>query len=65
MAVLLGTSLDDLRTYDTRPAIDEVKRRAALDPAFGFALRRIANLSQDELRQIEQLLERQGKRGKK
>lgn len=61
MAEILRTSLEDLRAYDTRPAIDEVKRRAAFDPAFGFALRQLAGLPQEEIRKF---LEQQARRKK-
>lgn len=41
MARLLGTTADDLRSYDARPPVDELRRLAAADPAYGVAFRRI------------------------
>jgi len=43
IAKLLGTSPEDLSQYDTRPPVDELRRRAAEDPVFGLALRSLAN----------------------
>ncbi len=37
----LGTNLKDLRTYDTRPQVKEMKRRAEADPAYGVMLRKM------------------------
>lgn len=53
LAVALGTKVDDLEKYDTRPPIQELKRIAANDPAMGFALRKVV----DEGISSEQLLE--------
>src|ERR1043165_2189445 len=39
MAKHLSTTLDDLKSYDTRPTGEEVKRLASTDPAWGFAFR--------------------------
>lgn len=41
IAKALAANLDDLKHHDTRPAVDEIKRRALQDPKFGFAFRRI------------------------
>jgi transcriptional regulator with XRE-family HTH domain len=43
IAHVLGESVDDLRSYDSRPPIEELKRLAASDPTFGFALRKVAD----------------------
>src|SRR4051794_31395193 len=43
IAKLLGTSSEELSRYDTRPHVDELRRRAAEDPVFGLALRSLAN----------------------
>jgi transcriptional regulator with XRE-family HTH domain len=47
----LGTTLQELQEYDTRPTVEEFKRRIELDPKLGFAFRRLleANLSPEEL----------------
>jgi transcriptional regulator with XRE-family HTH domain len=51
IAHALGTLLDDLRTYDTRIPVDELKRLATSDPRFGFAFRKVIdkNISSQDL----------------
>src|SRR5260370_14876365 len=39
LAALLKTNLEDLRQYDARAPIQELKRRAATEPGYGIALR--------------------------
>jgi transcriptional regulator with XRE-family HTH domain len=41
MARVLGTTVEDLRRHDTRPPLDEIKRRSSANPAFGLAFRRV------------------------
>jgi transcriptional regulator with XRE-family HTH domain len=41
MARVLGTSVEDLRGYDSRPPVEELKRLSSEDPAFGFAFRKL------------------------
>lgn len=43
MAVLLSVAVEELEQYDSRAPVDEIKRRAASDPAFGFALRKLVD----------------------
>jgi transcriptional regulator with XRE-family HTH domain len=38
----LGTSVESLKQYDTRPPIEELKRMSAANPLLGVALRRVA-----------------------
>src|SRR2546423_11126202 len=40
MAKVLGTSLEDLRTYDLRPLVEDLKRLASSNPKYGLAFRR-------------------------
>ena len=47
IAKQLGTTKDELATYDTRPPISEIKRRASADPVFGVALRRMIDSDVD------------------
>lgn len=63
IAALLDTTLEDLKKYDARPPVQELKRIAASNPAMGFALRRVVDegVSPDELLEF---LKRHG-RGKK
>jgi transcriptional regulator with XRE-family HTH domain len=43
MAHVLGTPFEDLRKYDTRPPVEDLKRLATANPAFGLALRHIVD----------------------
>lgn len=51
IAQILGLPVADLRTLDTRPAVEEIRRLAASDPAYGFAFRQLVDrqLSPEEL----------------
>jgi transcriptional regulator with XRE-family HTH domain len=61
LATLLGTTTQDLRKYDARPPMQELKRLAASDPAMGFALRKVV----DGGVSAKDLLEFLNKRGEK
>jgi transcriptional regulator with XRE-family HTH domain len=41
MAKVLGTSLEDLKSYDTRPPVQDLKRLATENPAYGLAFRKM------------------------
>jgi transcriptional regulator with XRE-family HTH domain len=41
MARVLGTTVEELKRYDTRPPLDEIKRRTRANPALGLAFRRV------------------------
>src|SRR5262245_22112474 len=41
IARVLGTTVEELRRYDTRPPLEEIKRRSSTNPAFGLAFRRV------------------------
>lgn len=41
MARALGTTIEELRSHDARPPMEELKRKASADPAWGLALRRV------------------------
>src|SRR5260370_33277004 len=43
MARVLKTTLEDLRRYDTRPPVEDLKRLVTADPAYGLALRKIVD----------------------
>lgn len=63
LAAALGTTIEDLQSYDSRPPVDEMRRRAAENPAVGVALRRIAELPSDEVLKIAaQIRKRAGKK---
>src|SRR5579862_9643807 len=54
MAPTLGTTIADLKSYDTRPPVDELKRLSASDPTYGLALRKVVEkrLSAEELMKL-------------
>lgn len=37
----LDVKLEELENYDTRPPVEEIRRRVQADPAFGLALRKV------------------------
>lgn len=41
MARVLGTTVEDLRRHDTRPPVEDLKRLATSDPAYGLAFRKV------------------------
>uniref|UniRef100_E6PXT0 HTH cro/C1-type domain-containing protein n=1 Tax=mine drainage metagenome TaxID=410659 RepID=E6PXT0_9ZZZZ len=41
MAHVLGAKVEELKKYDSRPPVEEIKRLSASDPSFGFALRKV------------------------
>jgi transcriptional regulator with XRE-family HTH domain len=51
IAAVLQTSRQELSAYDTRPPLEEIKRKSQANPAYGFALRRLVreDVSSDEL----------------
>ena len=48
IAKKIRTSLEDLRSHDSRAPVDELRRMASSNPAFGFALRRVVDRIADE-----------------
>jgi transcriptional regulator with XRE-family HTH domain len=43
IAGLLRVSVKELKEHDSRPPVDELKRLSAINPAFGFALRKLVD----------------------
>jgi transcriptional regulator with XRE-family HTH domain len=41
LARALDTSFDDLKAYDMRPTVQDLKRLVTQNPAYGFALRKV------------------------
>lgn len=41
IALILDTKLEDLRQYDTRPTIEDLKRLTSSDPLYGVAFRKV------------------------
>lgn len=54
IARLLSTSVEDLRKYDTRPAMETIRRKSNADPVFGLAFRKLAesDLSAEDLLRV-------------
>lgn len=63
LARVLGTTVDDLKSFDSRPPVEDIKRRAALDPAWGMALRRFMDSSPDDIKKFVQEIEDKKKQG--
>jgi transcriptional regulator with XRE-family HTH domain len=63
MARILGVPVEELRKHDTRPPVEDLKRLATANPAYGLALRRIVEkrVSPEELMKLADK-ERPGKR---
>jgi len=51
MARVLETTVEKLKSHDMRAPVEELKRRAASDPVFGLALRKVLekDVSADQL----------------
>lgn len=60
----LDVTQDDLRSYDTRPAVEEIRRLAAENPKYGFAFRTLVEkrLSPEELMELVETRSRKKKR---
>ena len=54
MARALGTSLEDLRSYDTRPPIEDIRRLTNSDPEYALAFRTVIDkkISPKELKKF-------------
>lgn len=64
IAKVLGTTFDELKKLDNRPAVEEMKNKVMRDPRWGLAFRRVLdeNLTPDDLMD---LAKKKGSRGKK
>jgi transcriptional regulator with XRE-family HTH domain len=60
MAQVLGTTAEELRSYDSRAPVEDLKRMAISDPAYGLALRRMVHtkVTPDELMKLVDKAER-------
>ena len=59
----LGTTSEALDEYDTRPPLDEMKRKSYTNPAYGFALRRMVEedvSSEELLKMLDRLKKNRG-----
>lgn len=60
----LETSPEELRAHDARPPVDEIRRRSAQSPNYGFAMRRVVEegLSAEELEKaLDEILKKRRK----
>jgi len=63
IASILGTTAQALDEYDTRPPLDEMKRKSHTNPAYGFALRRMVEEdvgSEELLKMLDRLKKKRG-----
>lgn len=51
MAHVLRTTVEDLKSYDTRPPVEELKKLTSENPAYGLAFRKLvgSDVSPEEL----------------
>lgn len=51
LAKALDTTVEDLKQYDLRPPVEEIKKQMQVDPQLGFALRKLVDkkVSSDEI----------------
>ena len=54
MAVALDVTVDELRQFDSRPPVEDMKRMAEANPAYGFALRKMVekNITPEEIEKL-------------
>ncbi len=54
IAMELAVEIENLRDYDARPPLDEIRRLSTLNPSYGIAFRKIVErqFSPDELLEI-------------
>ena len=65
MARILGTTADELKKFDSRPPVKELKQLSTADPAFGLAIRKLIDMevsSQDLLKFLDRQSDRQGRK---
>lgn len=61
IAKALASSVNELKKYDSRPPLEEIKKLTEFDPNYGFALRKLVdkNVSSEEI--IEFVEKKKGK----
>ena len=54
MAQILDVTVEHLREYDSRPPVEDMKRMAEANPAYGFALRKMVerNITPEEIEKL-------------
>jgi len=64
MAHVLDVRVEELKKYDSRPPVEDLKRLAASDRSFGFALRRVVE-KQITAEELHHLVNRSEQKKKK
>jgi len=56
IAHVLGVSVDELTKHDSRAPVEDMKRLSEVDPAFGFALRKLVekNVTAEDILKLTQ-----------
>ncbi len=64
MAQILETTLEELRAFDTRAPVEDIKRLSNEDPAYGLALRRVISekVTPEELIRLAESKSKRAKR---
>lgn len=52
IAAELDTSVEALKQFDTRPPVEEMKRKAAQNPDLGVLFRKMVDLPPEEIRKL-------------
>lgn len=65
IAKALGTSAADLKEHDTRPPVDDIRKRTQSDPTYAYALRKVLEAGKSSEQLLEMVKEHERKRGKK
>lgn len=65
IAKALGTSAEALKQYDTRPPLEDVRKRTQSDPQFAYMLRRVLESGKSSQELLDIVAEIDRKRGKK
>jgi transcriptional regulator with XRE-family HTH domain len=62
IARVLQVDLEELRAHDTRPPVEEMKKRIAADPRYAFAFRTVINNRNITPDELLELAKRKGRR---
>jgi len=63
LAQCLETTVEDLKNYDTRPPVEDIKRLASSDPLYGIAFRKVID-GRISAKKLIDLLEKEAKEKK-
>lgn len=64
IANILGTTMEDLQEYDTRPPVEDIKRLSISDPLYGIAFRKVVE-EKITSKELIEFLDRRSKNRKK